>query len=152
MPQARYHDANNSPLNKYGNGPFCKFSIPCNACGEGVYALFVNDTLKYVGECEDLVNRFNMGYGNISPKNCYQGGQPTNCRINHLILECFQEGSRIGLFFLPTRERHNVEYALIKEFSPEWNKSQGRLYPASSPRKYSLKGDTSKVGRSKYCA
>ena len=27
MPQARYHDANNSPLNKYGNGPFCKFSI-----------------------------------------------------------------------------------------------------------------------------
>ena len=29
--------------------------------------------------------RYNNGYGRISPRNCFQGGQSTNCRVNNLI-------------------------------------------------------------------
>jgi len=86
MPQVRYENVNKLPLNKYGNGPYCKFKIPRNINVSGVYALTVEDTVKYIGECEKLSQRYNMGYGNISPRNCFVGGQQTNCRINNLIL------------------------------------------------------------------
>jgi hypothetical protein len=81
-PQSRYKNNNALPLNKYGKGPFCKFTIPKGYKVSGVYAIVVNQELKYIGECVNLSSRFNVGYGNISPRNCFKGGQETNCRIN----------------------------------------------------------------------
>ena len=49
--------------------------------------LALDGDLRYVGECANLSARFNVGYGNISPKNCFSGGQETNCRLNNLLYE-----------------------------------------------------------------
>jgi hypothetical protein len=38
----------------------------------------VDESKEYVGECRDLVKRFNSGYGQISPRNCFVGGRRTN--------------------------------------------------------------------------
>ncbi len=74
MPQNRYRNLRSLPLNKYGAGPFCKFKIPGRFSLCGVYAMTANSELRYIGECANLSKRFNMGYGNISAKNCFKGG------------------------------------------------------------------------------
>lgn len=80
--------------------------------------------------------RFNMGYGHISPRNCYVGGQPTNCRINSLILETYKRGSHIELLFYETANRFNIESTLIKKLNPEWNKITGKLQNQEIAKKY----------------
>lgn len=121
MPQDRYYNKQNLPLNKYGAGPFCKFKIPGNLNSCGVYAIIVNSETKYIGECQNLSSRYNMGYGNISPRNCFIGGQETNCRINNLILSEAKKGSLISLWFLDTEDYKLVEQKLRSSEEPEWN-------------------------------
>jgi len=127
MPQSKYKSRTEIPLHEYGFGPFCKFKIPEKYNGKtGVYIIEGDGESKYIGECEDLGMRFNMGYGNISPRNCYKGGQPTNCRINNLILQTYKSGSKIKLLFLETDNRFEIERYLIKRLNPEWNKTLGK--------------------------
>jgi hypothetical protein len=127
MPQSGYNNENNLPLHGYGVGPFCHFKIPGGwESKTGVYLIQIDGAIKYVGECEDLTNRFNMGYGNISPRNCFEGGQPTNCRINNEILKMSKRNVNIELFFHETPNRFEVESKLISSYSPEWNKSGGK--------------------------
>lgn len=102
MPQDRYRNARNLSLNTYGAGPFCKFKIRNGSPTCGVYVLTVDDKVRYVGECANLTARFNAGYGNISPKNCFNGGQETNCRLNSLIYAEAQAESRLSLWFFHT--------------------------------------------------
>src|SRR5437016_5260383 len=75
MPQDRYKNTRNLPLNRYGSGPFCKFQIAKRFKVSGVYVLTIDREVRNVGECANLSGRFNGGYGNISPKNCFKGGQ-----------------------------------------------------------------------------
>ena len=123
MPQDRYKNTRNLPLNNYGKGPFCKFKVPndYNCCG--VYALIVNGTPKYIGECQNLSGRFNTGYGNISPRNCYVGGQETNCRVNNLIWQEAEKGSSVVLWFHQTEDYQEVELNLRNNRQFEWNKA-----------------------------
>ncbi|MBW2078976.1 MAG: GIY-YIG nuclease family protein [Deltaproteobacteria bacterium] len=122
FPQGRYNNKGNLPLNKYGAGPFCKFKIPNNYNVPGVYALVVDRSTKYIGECENLSYRYNMGYGNISPRNCYAGGQETNCRTNNLILKAAKSGAMISLWFLETEDYKAIEANLRSSENPEWNR------------------------------
>jgi hypothetical protein len=72
--------------------PFCKFTVPRRYQTSGAYALTADGELRYIGERANLAARFNAGYGNISPKNCYRGGQETNCHLNNLLpLKPFHE-------------------------------------------------------------
>jgi hypothetical protein len=121
-PQAGYRDAANRRLHQYGNGPFCKFRTKTNY-GEGVYAFIVGDDVKYVGECEDLASRMNNGYGNISPRNCFEGGQSTNCRVNGLVLQAAARGRRITLWFHATDNRKAVEADVLRAVQPPWNRA-----------------------------
>lgn len=121
LPQARYGKARIVPLHKHGRGPFCRFRIPPHFRVEGVYVLCIDGAVHYVGECVNLSSRFNMGYGQISPRNCYDHGQPTNCKINHFILEATRRGNEVDLWFLQTRNRKLVESELITRFKPPWN-------------------------------
>ena len=74
-PQPRYSNPRGLELHQYGRGPFCVFSIAPGWEGKsGVYVFLVDGVPEYVGECEDLGKRMNLGYGNISPRNCYRGG------------------------------------------------------------------------------
>ena len=127
FPQERYDNKNNLKLNRYGNGPFCKFSIDKKFQNKtGVYILTVDDQVKYVGECDDLYNRYDMGYGNISPRNCFDGGQPTNCRINSNILSAIKSNNSVNLYFLETPNRFKIEHELIQSQLPPWNKTSGK--------------------------
>lgn len=121
-PQTRYENKKNVPLNKYGEGPFCKFKIPSNPNVSGVYAVRVEGELRYIGECLNLSSRFNMGYGIISPRNCFKGGQETNCRINNLIYKAAKADYKIVLWFIQTKVYKAIEGELRMSQQPEWNR------------------------------
>jgi hypothetical protein len=123
MPQDRYQNSKNLPLNKYGAGPFCKFKIPSRFRIAGVYVVTIDDEVRYVGECKNLSARYNAGYGNISPKNCFRGGQETNCRLNNLfLLREAQGGKRISLRFFRTAQHKAIEAALRSGLNAIWNR------------------------------
>lgn len=127
FPQERYENKKNLPLNKYGKGPFCKFTIDRKyAQKSGVYLIRIDEVIQYVGECDDFHKRFGMGYGNISPRNCFEGGQPTNCRVNSDILKMIKTGKKVQLYFLETKDRFEIEHHLIKKSKPVWNKTMGK--------------------------
>jgi hypothetical protein len=121
-PQSRYRNSGNIRLNKYGQGPFCRFRIPSHHHEAGVYAIIVDSVVSYIGECENLSSRYNMGYGNISPRNCFVGGQETNCRVNTLIYRASTEGRQITLWFFKTKAFKSVEQELRALLKPEWNR------------------------------
>jgi hypothetical protein len=122
MPQSRYSKAAEIPLNRYGLGPFVKFKIPRNYRKSGVYGLTDAEGLRYIGEAADLSARYNNGYGNISPRNCYKGGQETNCRLNALIYQTIANGLLPELWFHETPNYKMIEAELRRELTPEWNR------------------------------
>jgi len=102
MPQSRYRNARGLPQHRYGTGPFCKFRISNRFRTTGVYAVLISNEIRYVGECTNLSKRFNDGYGNISPKNCFKYGQETNCRVNNLIYLAALADEPVSLWFSET--------------------------------------------------
>jgi len=121
-PQERYANKNRLPLHRYGQGNFCRLDLRIDDTRAGTYAIKVDGQIMYVGECQDLVERFGpRGYGMIAPRNCFQGGQITNCRINKEILAASEAESEIGLWFKATEQRKRVEKELLRELRPPWN-------------------------------
>lgn len=76
----------------------------------------------YVGECKNLTARFNTGYGQISPRNCFVGGQETNCRINKLILSEAVQGHGVRLWFMQTAAYKTIEMELRSIRRLPWNR------------------------------
>lgn len=129
MPQDRYRNAATAPLNAYGAGPFCRFRIGKGRNEPGLYVLTLDDEPVYVGECANLATRWGLTqYGAISPKNCFKGGQSTNCRVNSSILVHAKLGQNADLWFCPgsasALQRRSDESALIQTLLPNWNKAK----------------------------
>lgn len=123
-PQNKYKNDGNLKLNKYGDGSFCKFSINPRWSGvSGVYAIFIGDELAYIGQCIDFAKRFNQGYGYISPRKCFVGGQSTNCKINKLILNSIKNNKNVDLYFHITNNYDKIEHELIDYYNPPYNDS-----------------------------
>lgn len=122
MPQSQYKNLGNLSLNKYGAGPFCKFEISNRNQSSGVYIFTVDEKIHYVGECENFSSRFSMGYGNISPRNCFQRGQETNCRINNLVYQTATRDQTILLWFFRTSDYKELEAELRQSLRPPWNR------------------------------
>ena len=80
----------------------------------------------YVGETCNLHQRFNNSrygsYGFITPASCYVGGQSTNCKLNHLVLQQFEARLPVLLYFLQTREHKRVEKELLLHFCTLYNR------------------------------
>lgn len=123
MPQANYAKANEKPLNKHGHGPFCRFSIPGLPAASGLYAVTVDRRLAYVGiATKNLRQRWGpSGYAEIQPVNCFQGGQSTNCKINHAILQAVRDKQIVELWMRRHDDPRPVEAVLIRELVPPWN-------------------------------
>lgn len=122
LPQARYRNPRGLRLHQHGAGPFCRFRIRPDLPLAGVYIIAVDDEIVYLGECQNLSARFNArGYGTISPRNCFQGGQSTNCRVNNLILKNAKQGRKTQLWFHQTSDRKFIEPELIRQLQPRWN-------------------------------
>jgi hypothetical protein len=136
MPQSRYEKADEYPIHQYGWGPFCKFSVDTSEYigTEGVYIFTAGYEIKYVGETVNIHNRIQPGYGNIAPKNCFEGGQQTNCRINHLILETARSGRQVSLWAEETQNRKHRETELIEQCDPPWNKASSPSPRVTSQR------------------
>lgn len=123
LPQSNYLNARGIALNNYGAGPFCKFKIPNSFPTAGVYAISDGTgAIKYIGECQNLSARYNMGYGNISPRNCFKGGQETNCRLNNLIYEATSKNLSLKLWFFATYDYKAVEAELRAKIRAPWNR------------------------------
>ena len=121
LPHSRYANKRKLKLHKYGVGPFCGFSIPTEIRTSGVYAIVSGGVVKYVGRCQNLSARFNSGYGNISPRNCFSGGQQTNCRINNLMFSEASVQPSIHLYFHASLDFVNIEVEIIERLKPSWN-------------------------------
>lgn len=119
-PEKNYDNLKNLPLLYHGRGPFCRFSVNLPPVS-GVYLWVLRQEIVYIGEAVDLRRRFNMGYGNISPRNCYLGGQSTNCKMNKVVLKAFQAGTPVDLFYLPTSEYKQVELQLLRSIRTKYN-------------------------------
>ena len=129
LPQSRFRNERNLPLHKYGEGPFCQFRIAQEDCWQrkGVYVLTNGDKPLYVGECQNLKDRWGTrGFGHISPRNCYKCGQQTNCRINNLIYREVKTGAGFDLWFHSiegdSQVRRAVESKLVAALNPPWNR------------------------------
>jgi len=125
-PQSRYANRGSLPLNRYGNGPFCKFKVPGDLRESGVYAITIDGELRYIGKCENLTLRFNNGYGNISPRNCFIGGQETNCRINNLIYRDSNAGRLVDVWFCATDHHEDKEKQLLNSLKLAWHRAMAR--------------------------
>ena len=75
------------------NLKFCKFKLTSNNIDykSGVYIWVINKEIIYVGEAKNIKKRFNNGYGTISPRNIFEGGQSTNCKMNRVVLDNYQK-------------------------------------------------------------
>lgn len=120
-PQQRYAKRDTVPLNRYGEGPFCRFRVHGLPHSSGVYVYMVDDSPVYIVETHDLYGRF-YAYGNISPKNCYRGGRETNCRMNTAIHDLYSTGKRINLFIHETTDYKQLELRMIAALQPKWNR------------------------------
>lgn len=135
LPQSRFERAATARLHAYGQGPFCRFRIARKRHEAGLYVLTLDDAPVYAGECTDVGKRWGPnGYGGISPRNCFDGGQPTNCRVNAAILAEAQRGGRLDLWFSALSgsrdDRRAAETRLIHCLSPPWNRAKMPRAPA----------------------
>ena len=108
--------------NLHAAGPYCRFKLSHAPDDAGVYAITEDGEVKYVGECESLLDRFGPGgYGRIAARNCHHDGQSTNCKVNSLILKSTKEGKRVDLWFYKCPRRKNIEARLLGRLRPSWN-------------------------------
>ena len=122
MPQNRYSKATTAKLNKHGAGPFCRIKLTGLPELSGVYLITIKNDVTYIGKAECLAERWGpRNYAVISPRNCFKGGQSTNCKINNRILLAKREGIPVDLWFLETDNHSEVERPLIDELNPPWN-------------------------------
>lgn len=99
--------------------PFCRLRLPALPKAAGVYAIVVADVVVYVGQTVKGLDARINGYRKIGPSACKAaGGQTTNCRINHRILEAHQEGHTAHLWF---KEFIDLERAILDRLDPSWN-------------------------------
>jgi len=120
-PQNDYDNRNNLPLLEHGDGAFCRFSIQAGNW-QGVYLWIVNGEIIYIGETKNLHSRFNTGYGHIEPRNCYVGGQSTNCKMNKVVMDRFEQGQRVDLYFYETSDYKQAELDLLRKIKTPYNK------------------------------
>ena len=81
---------------------------------------FPHLTVYYIGETDNLSNRFNMAYGHISKKYF----APHAAKINKKIYEKIEAGNLLQIYFynVPDKtERKEEEEYLIRKINPWWN-------------------------------
>lgn len=127
---------NELPLNRYGKNSFCKFRVSRDTDGDiktllmnGVYLFVVEDEVKYLGKTtQTFKKRFGgTGYGSISPRNCFVGGQSTNCKLNAKMNEWCNQKLDVKIYttnnvFSSNGEIAKLELKLLNLFDFELNK------------------------------
>lgn len=124
FPHLRFANPNGLSLNPHGLGPFSRLIVPELPDRPGVYAVLSRDQdVLYVGRARDsLRNRWGRrGYAVIDPRNCFVGGESTNCHINGLITDGLSRGEAYTLWFHVIDPPHVLERELRSGLRPIWN-------------------------------
>lgn len=100
---------------------FCKFKLDLPKTS-GVYLWTVDNEIIYIGEAVNLYSRFNSGYGNISPRNCYKGGQSTNIKMNKVVVSYFKKHKTIKIYYFLSKDHKNIEKYLLQNIKTKYNK------------------------------
>ena len=87
----------------------------------GIYLWVFDNEILYVGRTKNLLKRFNNGYGRISASNCYIGGTITNCRMNKVLLQLYEQGKIISLYFYKTHKHKVVERNILHAINTPYN-------------------------------
>ena len=98
----------NDLLHRYGQGPFCRFSVAQERSWQrrsGVFVVTCNEAVRSVGETVNLARFWKFRCSITRSAVLQKGGQQTHCRINSLILDEAKRGAEIVLWF------HSVECA-----------------------------------------
>lgn len=118
-PQKRFKNVKNYPYlaGIDDSTKFCHFkaNLPKES---GVYLWVVNKEIIYIGEAKDLKSRFNSGYGNISPRNCFKGGQSTNVKMNQVALSHYE---KIKIYFIKIDRHKEIELYLLNKIDTPYN-------------------------------
>lgn len=133
-----YNNRKDCPLNKHGRGPFCTFSIANAPAESGVYLWIIQDPVEpitenneniiYIGETENFKKRFGgSNYGTISLRNCYKGGQSTNCKMNHRVWCESKRENTISIYFYATPHHEEVEKILLSSIKTKYNVKNNRF-------------------------
>jgi len=113
----------------YAGKKFCKFHLDIPKDKRGLYALYVDDKLIYIGQTTNLKSRWgSTNYSAITERKCSKGGQSTNCKVNNYIYqiasgeqeidEIASGEHEIKLYFC---EYESPEYILINHYNPPLN-------------------------------
>ncbi len=121
-PQLHYNNNKNYPLLNGINcdTTFCKFKLDLPRTS-GVYLWVVDNEIIYIGEALNFRSRFNNGYGNISPRNCYKNGQSTNVRMNRIVLSNYENNSKVDIYIYETPNRKQIETYLLSNIHTKYN-------------------------------
>lgn len=122
FPQLRFNNVKNYPYlaGVDGTTEFCHFK-PNLPKEKGVYLWVVDDEIIYLGEAVDLRSRFVTGYGHISPRNCFKGGQSTNVKMNRVALNYYKQGKTIDIYIILTEKHKEVELYLLNRINTKYN-------------------------------
>lgn len=124
-PQSNYkNDKNYAYLEGVDeNTLFCKFK-PNLPKIKGVYLWVSDEEIIYIGEGVNLRSRFNSGYGNISPRNCFKDGQSTNVKMNRIALSYLKNNCPIEIYIYETANHKELETLLLSRISTQYNKQK----------------------------
>ncbi len=127
-PQSKYKNVKKLSIHEFGRGNFCKFKLQNAKDVSGVYAWIINNEVIYIGEAVNFRKRFNMGYGIISPRNCFEGGQKTNCKMNNVVYKTYKNGQQIEIYFFETKDYKAVEKELLLNITTKYNVKNNKRY------------------------
>ena len=88
-PQERYARAAEKELHRHGAGRFCRIAVSGLPDASGIFVVTLNRRPVYVGIGQSLKQRWGpQQFGSISGADCYEHGQPTNCKVNNRPRKC----------------------------------------------------------------
>ena len=110
---------------------FCKMIIDdqnSDYKNSGVYLWYYKDDLIYIGEAENIYERFKNGYGNISPRNIFYGGQSTNCKMNYVMAHAKIKPKIYYMVCSNPDKRKDIEKELLKRVREENEKNSKPVF------------------------
>jgi hypothetical protein len=125
QPHVRFANSRSLPLLADGRGPFARLKLSRLPQTPGVYAVIQGGAdIMYIGRARTtFADRWGSnGYGAIRPRNCFRGGQSTNCHVNRLIADALVADRALDLLIHPTQNSVMIEHHLIRHVSPPWNR------------------------------
>lgn len=117
------HNLPKSEIHRFGGLEYCYFNVEEAQGKSGVYALFVEDELVYIGSTYNLAVRWSREqYGKIREGECkLKNGLITNCNVNAYICKATKENKECKLYFYGTSDYKKIESEIIKSQQPSLN-------------------------------